>query len=462
MERYTWFTDGQPGGSTNNFLTNLITFCLDSVSTCFSREADELCVPAGLTLLSALLLLLSCPLAVYQRCKYRGESRGETLIVFYCFLGNLCSTVGAIQSRQLHIQILMGALAAAIDAVNCIVCCLPVLMCWNSRTERRLRMMKSRRRQYLLAVCVLLMVTGDFLKSRVTQPQSLSPGRGRRLLYVPLHVSSWSPLMDNTEILGYILGLLSFVITCSSRFPALCRACRGHTLTPVNIFSGLLCSLAGALYTAAILLYDTRFGFLIRVMPWLLSSTGCVTLDLLILVTHWCKRGSRQRPRRFSADMESLLADSGEDNIVLKSKRQQHIHSSAQTKYPTFLSKTTNVQKMTEMGQYMDISVQPAKKGEEEEDGPLNWMVRVIKVNSLYSSDTSYDSSVVSSDLEWEFEAADAQWSEPIAKQQEGEEFPLQEWPSNPKPFNVCTCSISRLPQKTLSGTEEPAVSSAK
>lgn len=32
---------------------------------------------------------------------------------------------------------------------------------------------------------------------------------------------------DNTEILGYALGLLSFVIACTSRFPAICRAVSG-------------------------------------------------------------------------------------------------------------------------------------------------------------------------------------------------------------------------------------------
>lgn len=32
---------------------------------------------------------------------------------------------------------------------------------------------------------------------------------------------------DNTEILGYTLGLLSFAIACTSRFPAICRAVSG-------------------------------------------------------------------------------------------------------------------------------------------------------------------------------------------------------------------------------------------
>lgn len=53
-------------------------------------------------------------------------------------------------------------------------------------------------------------------------------------------------------------------------------------LTRAHVFSGVLCSLAGALYSAAILFYDTQFRFLLTVMPWLLSAICCVALDLLV------------------------------------------------------------------------------------------------------------------------------------------------------------------------------------
>lgn len=54
MERLT-LTRGNPDA----FLSTLVKFCEDSLSTCFSRDADELCVPIGLSSLSMLLLLIS-------------------------------------------------------------------------------------------------------------------------------------------------------------------------------------------------------------------------------------------------------------------------------------------------------------------------------------------------------------------------------------------------------------------
>ncbi|CAG5864332.1 unnamed protein product [Menidia menidia] len=343
---------------------------------------------------------------------------------------------------------------------------------WCSPSERRRRTMRKRRRQHLLAVGVLMVVAGGFLKSRVDDPPAVQPVRRRGLL----QFSSWSPLMvllhtqtDNKEILGYTLGLLSLFISCTSRFPALCKALRGQRLTKVCIFSGLLCSLSGTLYAVAIFLYDTRFVFLVRVMPWLLSAIGCVNLDLLILVIHWCKKKNRQRPTSLSPDTESLLTGSGvqtEDLAVGERQKEQQIPSSAQTKYSTFPSKTKNSQKMNEMGHYMDVSFLPATKKmslkevtlskEGEDDRTLQKIVRVIRVDSLCSSDTSCDSSPVSSDLEWDFSAAVSQWSKPAAKPQEGDEFPLQDWPTNPKPFNInSTRSTSELPQKTLSSMNE-------
>ncbi|KAK2835432.1 hypothetical protein Q5P01_015916 [Channa striata] len=393
------------GHRPSDFLSDVFDFCVWSVSSCFSPDADELCVPVGLCALSALLLLLSSFLLVYQRYKHRTENPGETIFFLYCFLGDTCSTAGAVLSRQLHIQILMGAFAAAVDGVQFMFCCVPMLLCWNSESERSWRMMRNRRRQNLLAVSILMVVAGGFLKSRVTHyyptttvDRSLN---GRRLLYVTLQ--------DNTEILGYILGLISFVIACTSKFPALGRAKRGQLLSVAYIVSGLLCSLAGALYAAAILLYDTHIQFLLRVMPWLLSAISCVILDLLIIVIHWCKRGTRQHPSIFSPDTVVLLGDSEiptEETAVRKKCKKQQVNLSAQTK------------NVTEMTPYMDVSIHPPRKmclkevtlsKEEAVDQIRVKTVRVVRVDSHCSSDTSSYSSPVSSDLEWDFEETHSQ-----------------------------------------------------
>ncbi|KAF7664261.1 hypothetical protein LDENG_00182260 [Lucifuga dentata] len=384
MMGHTLISDDQ---TLNTCPSSLLAFCVDSFNTCFSGDADKLCVSIAVSCVSALLLLLSCLVLMCQRCKFRGKNPGEAAAAFYCFVGNLCCTIGAILSRQLHIQILMGAFACAMDFVNFISSSF-LYLCWNSETDRRLRMMRRRRRQHLLGMCVLMAFTGVL---KVNHSPTESPLNSRRLLQIPVQ--------DNIGMLGYILGLLSFVIACTSRFPAMHRAYGGQMMTKAQVFSGVLCSLSAALYASAILLYNTQFGFVLRVMPWLLSAVCCTTLDLLTLIIHWFRKGTKQKPVRFSPDTESLLGlGSPTKNAALKTKRKQQVG----------LLKT-NVQKMTEMGCYMEVSVQPAKKicrkevtvcGEgTSEDQALDRTVKMIRDDGFCSSASSCDS-IISSDLE--------------------------------------------------------------
>ncbi|XP_028300846.1 transmembrane protein 44 [Gouania willdenowi] len=420
MEKNAWI-----GESSGSFMTGFVAFCVKGVPVCFTPEAEKkVCLSLCLTFISALLFLLSSLLVVCQRCQYGGEYP-----VFYSFLGNLCSTVGAILSQQLYIQVLKSSFTAAVDALSCILHIMQVFLCWNSQTGVRLWMMRQRRRQHLVAVSLFLVVAGSFLK--LIHAPVFRPIGGRRLL----NVSSGTPITDYTEILGYILGLLALLISCTSRLPPLCRVYRGHRLTNTHVLSGMLGLLAEAIYIAALLHYNTGLKFLLRVMPWFLSSAGCVIIELLILFIHWFTRGNEQQ---LSAETESLLGESG----VMKGDGNHKTSSLAQMK-------TKPIHKITEMGRYMDISFRPSKKNNLK-IRPLNPMVQMIHRNC--PTDTSFDSSEVSSDLEWDFEVTQAHWKK---TKQEENEFLLQEWITNPQPFTVCTCSSSGHGSKTHSGTGE-------
>ncbi|XP_008328971.1 transmembrane protein 44 isoform X2 [Cynoglossus semilaevis] len=415
MEELTQRADDHPGlSSFVSFFSRTFTDCVDSFNTCFSSDADKRCVLLGLCLSSVAALLLSCLVLMQWRCR-SGGTPGESCVFSYCFLGDLCSTVGAILSKQLYMQVLMGVIAGVLDAVNVLSCYFSV--CRNSKKTLRVRMMRRRRRQHLLAVCVLMVVAGGFLKSLVKPSDTLHSGR--RLLY--------AALQDQTEVLGYVLGLISFVIVCTARFPALCRT-EGEKLTKADCISRLLCSLAGSLYSAAILLYDTpQSGFLLRVMPWLLSAICSSILDVLIVVFHFCRRETRQEPVRFSSDTRRLLGSCdvpAVDNYFMNITKGKG-KSRAETK-------EKKLAKMTEMGQYIDVTLHPvcclhevSLSQEEAEDKPRDGTTSVMTVNNSYYSDLSSDSSSVSTDLEWDFEEANGKWRE-LSTTTRGEFVPHQ------------------------------------
>ncbi|XP_019904494.2 transmembrane protein 44 isoform X3 [Esox lucius] len=419
--------------------------------TCFSN-AQKMCIASGLSGLSALLLTIACFMLVCRRCRSRDRNSGEAACVLYSFLGNVCSTVGAFLSNQLALQVLMGGVTATVEVIHLISLLIPTCLCGKTRAERRLRMKRRRRRQNLMAVPLLLLVVvggGSYLTSRNSLQPIDRPLTGRRL-FTDL-------LLDSTEVLGYILGLLSLVIAWTSRFPALLRAHRGEMSSASHLSTGVLCFLAWALYTSAILLYNTQYEFVLRATPWLLASTGCAALDLAIVVLFWCRKVTvDQELGGGSPDTESLLRSS--------STAAQHNPRGEKKKHPGLDSTPLHVpankkhlNMLVEMGHYMDVTMQPVRKvclkevTLSRETGaptghPLRRTVRVVRVDEPFTSETISDSSSLNSDLEvrfrkWDFEEANAPWDKLPKEQEKGDEFPLQEWP---KPTSVCSCETEQ------------------
>ncbi|XP_077572365.1 transmembrane protein 44 isoform X3 [Stigmatopora nigra] len=366
----------------DSFPLPLLKFCITSASSCFTiGDPGFNCSSFRLVSLSSLLLLLSSFLLLYKRFNHRGGHPGHIVSSLYCFLGNVCGLTGAVLSRQLHIQVLMGLLSAVLDLVNVIACFIPLCFFKNWQTERRLRTIRRCRRSHLLTVCLLTALSGGFLKSSILH--SLTTDKltlRRRLLSVTLQ--------DNTEILGYIIGLLSFVINLTSKFPTLGRVLKGKELSRVHIFSGLLCSLSGALYAAALIQLDTGVSFLLSVMPWLLCAICGASLDFFIVILYWCHMETRQKPMSFSPEMESLLGDSSKDKVAVQHDGKQ--------------GKKFNL----EMGHYMDVSKdatmerdprEATMSGKAVDNKVLNRTVPMVRVDGC---DASCDSSIVSSDLE--------------------------------------------------------------
>lgn len=319
----------------------------------------------------------------------------------------------------------MAALSAAMDAVFFIIQCFPICLCRNSEAEKIKRARRRRRRQNIFGLCVFMMLTGGFLKVGLSNVEVHRSPIHRRLLQ--------SIIENNSDILGYVLGLLSFVIAYTSKFPAFYRAYTKR-LTKAQVFSGLLCSLAAACYASALLLYDSSSAFIWRAMPWLLSALLCSIMDLLTVLIHLCKsRMALEGHVAFSPDTESLL---GKSAIAFKEKKNmEKTHPSPQVK-----------RKNSEMAPGTDGYLHV--NGPSERKGPVQLnLFRTVKKegvlsssgvperdeDALCSSDTSFDSSsVVSSDLEWDFEEANIMWCEPAAAQLNNDKVSFQEWQSIP------------------------------
>ncbi|XP_051532132.1 transmembrane protein 44 [Myxocyprinus asiaticus] len=419
------------------------------VKVCLSTYEDNICISAALIISSALILLVSCSL-----CSTRGGHQGEEAAgTVYCFVGNLCSAVGAFLSNQFNFQIFMASYVAILDVVQFLTITFSMYLWSQSKTGKRMRMITRRRRQNFLAVSLLFVMGGSFyLRSAVPlSPTGISPTR-RRLLGVFLN--------DHIENLGYVLGLLSFTINWTAKFPFFLKANRGEHSSVAQVSSRVLCCLAGTLYGSAILLYDVQPRAIIKAMPWILSAICCAVLDLAIVVLV-CYRSSHKRPsvRSLDSDTESLLGNSSAagqmcDNTVNRCIKEHRLPS---TKCIS--------PRGTDMGLYMDVNIQPMRKVCLKEvtisrDGPSETLpmkrtVRVVRVDEQCSSGSLTDSSSIGSELEWDFEATKAQWIPAAEDLQTVQSVPLQDWrvssgsKSTSSPGSlICLCNRAQLAEK--------------
>uniref|UniRef100_A0A671S421 Transmembrane protein 44-like n=1 Tax=Sinocyclocheilus anshuiensis TaxID=1608454 RepID=A0A671S421_9TELE len=404
------------------------------VKSCRSTYEEHICISAALYVLSALMLLVSCSLLLYHRCKTRSKSwADEAVCALYCFVGNLCSAVGALLSKQFDFQISMASYMAILDVVHFLSISFSIYLWYKSKMGKKIRMVSRRRRQNFLVVCLLFVMGGNvYLGLPVhSSPVKVSPTMRR-----PLGIF----LNDYTENLGYMLGLLSFAISWTAKFPFILKANRGEQNSAVQLRA------------------------FVKAMPWILSAISCAVLDLFIVVLI-CYRSNHKRPsvRSLDSDTESLLGDSSVTgqlcNNNVECYRKKHL--SARGISP----------KGTDMGLYMDVNIQPMRKvclkevtisrDGSSENLPLKRTVRVVRVDEQCSSGTSTDSSSVGSELEWDFEETKTRWipvEEAPEDLQKAEAFPLQEWPagsiskSTGRPgSHVCFCNRAQQAEKLAS-----------
>ncbi|XP_009466798.1 PREDICTED: transmembrane protein 44 [Nipponia nippon] len=278
-------------------------------AACLAGEPG--CVSWGLWMLAALCWiaarsLLSCG------CPGQGRRQASVLCLLYSFLGHICNAVGALLASQLSIQILTGAYMAVANVLRFLLAVFPPCppetqeMAGLPRQQRRRR---RRLRDGLLALALPLSVgAGRSLLAPSPRPSwELLQGARRRLLGAVFE--------DNTEALGFVLGLLSALIALTARIPAFSRACRGKPCSWRRLWATPCPAAAGVLYTAAIVTRDQQPARILRALPWLLVALGSAALDVALLFlacTAKSQKGQRLVPE--VPDAWALLAGEREED----------------------------------------------------------------------------------------------------------------------------------------------------
>ncbi|KAK3533344.1 hypothetical protein QTP70_017175 [Hemibagrus guttatus] len=140
-----------------------------------------------------------------------------------------------------------------------------------------MRMLIRRRRQNVFVVCLLFGMGGCVyadIRIRHMHVVAYDSPISRKLLNVIVY--------DQTELLGYVLGLLSFAIIWTSRIPFFLKANKGEMSNSTHVSSRACSAMAGALYASAVLLYDSRLESVVKALPWILSGASWAILDFCV------------------------------------------------------------------------------------------------------------------------------------------------------------------------------------
>ncbi|XP_069648457.1 transmembrane protein 44 isoform X2 [Haliaeetus albicilla] len=388
-------------------------------AACLAGEPS--CVSWGLWMLAALCWiaarsLLSC------ECPGQGHRQPSIPCLLYSFLGHICNTVGALLASQLGIQILTGAYMAVADVVRFLLTLFPLCPPESRKTAglpRRRRRRWRRLRGGLLALTLPLSVGAG---RSLLAPGPPWPSRGqlkgaqRRLLGAVFE--------DNREALGFVLGLLSAFVALTVRIPALSRACRGKPRQWRRLWATLCSAAASVLYAAAIVTYSQQPARVLRALPWLLIALGSAALDVVLLfITCTAKSQVGQRLVPEVPDAWAPLAGDGEEGD--RRAVQEEVANWAPLKTfpkprsgPRMVTTSHCLDLMIRLVQQTGHSV--ARLPRDAQMGAAGPMPPqppacppLPALHTGLSSSSSSDAASVNSELEWDFEDATVQWSQP-------------------------------------------------
>ncbi|XP_041036705.1 transmembrane protein 44 isoform X3 [Carcharodon carcharias] len=320
---------------------------------CFVQE--KVCISFALWLLSLLLWAIAHFMLFYFRCKRRGWREESLPCTIYAFLGNICNMFGALLAKQLSIQAFTAAYMAAVDILHFVLILFPVCGSRSRSTTDQLRK-RNKRRSAMFMVCLPFTMGTScyFWASPVAEMDIRGP---RRKLLTTL-------LQDNTEIIGYVLGVIAVFIGWTSRFPLILKASRGKIDSSLQKWALILSIFGGALYAAAILAHEKSPEFILQALPWLLIFLGGAALELSILFLSCLLKDKTARQHWglevvIESDTISLLESPGheveDEEIEVETQNLDWM--------PLNIPQNNRyLRKMAEIGHYMDLSIEPVQE----------------------------------------------------------------------------------------------------
>ncbi|CAH2247891.1 Hypothetical predicted protein [Pelobates cultripes] len=407
---------------------------LEYVITCFADE--KVCVSFGLWILSCLFWFTSISLHFYLRCKRKSTHHVSVFWHVYSFFGCMCNTIGALLSKQLTIQVITGSYMAAADVVHFMLTLFPVChFKHRSRSDQRNSRKRKRHKVILSALSIYLFVgvgCYSFSPNRYIYGE-VSHTNQRRLL--------GTVLQESTDIVGFTLGIIAVIVSWTVRVPVITKVCRGMVFSVVQIWAVFFSAMASIMYTAAIMSHNRHPEYFLRAAPWFLIFIGSAALDIALTIL------SCMMKNRFMYQMGFVVEATGEDDnceLLAKDNKEEKDRGISHTPEddeensnwtPLKIVPNRSHSNRASFDRCVSLSIEPVQQVgvgavRLPGDGQTS-AVSLFKQETLYypdipvftpahathtkwSSPSSSDESSINTELEWDFEDLNQDWSKDI------------------------------------------------
>ncbi|XP_073531151.1 transmembrane protein 44 isoform X1 [Phyllobates terribilis] len=399
---------------------------LDYLITCFAE--DKICVSFGLWLLSCLFWFTSFSLHFYLRCKRKSSYEESVFWNIYGFFGSMCNTIGALLSKQLTIQIITGAYMALSDVIDFMLTLFPAC---NSSFRVRMRNSRRKHKPLFSALSISILISLGYRYSLVENDLpsfDLSHAPRRRLL--------GTMLQENTDVVGFTLGIVAVLVSWTMKVPTITRVCKGQMFPVIRVWAVMFSALASLMYAAAIMSHDRRPEYFVKAIPWFLISMGAAALDIALMFLSCIMKN--KLVQQLGLVLDASLDDESCELLAVEEQMAEGTHipnttADAKTSSWTPLNMAPNryLSKVS-LSRFVRLSVE---KVQENDIGPVRLpgdgqttpmhdnpkeLVGYLDLSvyppprithSTNSPSCSSDSSSNTTDLEWDFEDLDQNWN---------------------------------------------------
>eukprot|EP00123_Amoebidium_parasiticum_P020816 comp5695_c0_seq1/m.1568 comp5695_c0_seq1/g.1568 ORF comp5695_c0_seq1/g.1568 comp5695_c0_seq1/m.1568 type:complete len:345 (-) comp5695_c0_seq1:863-1897(-) len=209
----------------------------------------------------------------------------DSLSVYFLLqwlLGDTLNLIGALLTHQLATQVVTAYYFVGIDIVLMLQ-----FIYYKLKRQHQHRQQLIQDKHITQLGCVGLLLTAGMCTIAATHTPALL-GNGdfgvvsapqRVLLAENRHYTLWN---NRSEMIGYIIGIMSAILYLCSRVPQIVKNCRRQSTGGLAFTMFMLAVMGNVSYSVSIFLTSSDPEFLLRKLPWIVGSMGTLIFDFTI------------------------------------------------------------------------------------------------------------------------------------------------------------------------------------